>query len=313
MDKVAGRHAWRVFVAMAMAAAALVVGATGEARAGGVPCQRTFTNATAAAISPFTFTMMPPDFIIPMPVPGFGASAIDVPGSTVADVDVTVNITHPSADLLGLSVQHGSTAIALKNLGGTSGANMTGTTFDDEGAQNIGSGAPPYSGRFRPVSALTAFDGSAAAGTWSLAVSNPVSPSPGTIDSWSVTITYAGSCDLDSDAVEDHADGCLGVSAHTATGCPLTTRSLSAKYKLGKFKGVLSSPVVGCQASRAVTIWKVRSGADKLVGTATTSSAGSYKLKRAKHLGRYYATSPRVAVTDVAECPAATSPTFRMR
>jgi hypothetical protein len=62
-----------------------------------------------------------------------------------------------------------------------------------------------------------------------------------------------------------------------------------------------------------VTIWKVRSGVDKRVGTATSRSDGLYKLARAKRAGRYYATSPRVVVTDVAECPAVQSTTFRIR
>jgi hypothetical protein len=62
-----------------------------------------------------------------------------------------------------------------------------------------------------------------------------------------------------------------------------------------------------------VSIWKVRGGADKLVGTATTGGDGSYRLKRARHAGRYYATSPLVAVTDSAACPAVTSKTFKVR
>jgi hypothetical protein len=159
---------------------------------------------------------------------------------------------------------------------------------------------------------LTGYDGTAAAGTWQLTVSN-LALATGTIDSWSVVLTYAGTCDYDSDGVEDHRDSCLGKAGHTASGCPAASRSLSAKYKRHKFRGVLSSTVRGCTAGRAVSIWKVGRGLDRQLGAATSASDGRYALKRAKHRGRYYAKSPRVVLAGVAECPAVTSATFRIR
>lgn len=297
----------RVCMAMAtaLAAATLVTLGAAPGEAASVPCQRTFTNATSVPISPI--------IMIPVPLPpAIGASTVDITDGPIADVDVTVHITHPSAESFTLTVQHGLTPVILKAAGGTAGANFAGTTFDDEAAQAIASGAPAYSGRYQPTQSLNAYDGSAASGTWTLTASS-LSLSSGTIDSWSVVITYAGTCNYDGDAVEDHSDACIGLAGATASGCPLASRSLTARYRHGRFRGVLSSTVRACRAAKSVTIWKVRRGPDRKIGTKTTASDGTYKLRRARHRGRYYATSPRVVVRGVAECPAVRSRTFRIR
>jgi subtilisin-like proprotein convertase family protein len=301
----------------ALAAAGLVaVGAPpGNAT---VPCQQTFTNSTSTPIVPaFILPSVPPMPPFP-PVPMSTFSTVEVVSGTIADVEVTVNITNLAADQLSLTVQQGSgTSVGLKTVGGTAGANMAGTVFDDEATQDIASGAPPYSGRYRPTQALTAYDGATADGTWTLNLTN-FSAASGTIDSWSVTITHPGcepapAADPDSDGVQGAADACPSLAGHTASGCPLASNAVTAKYRHGAFKGGLSSTVPACRAGRSVSIWKVRKGPDRLAGAKATASDGTYKLKRVKRAGRYYATSPRVVLANVAECPAVQSPTFRVR
>lgn len=44
------------------------------------------------------------------------------------------------------------------------------TTFDDEAAQSISSGSAPYAGAYRPLQALSAFDGANPNGTWRLRI-----------------------------------------------------------------------------------------------------------------------------------------------
>jgi subtilisin-like proprotein convertase family protein len=290
-----------------VAAMAAVVVTSGTASAAGAPCQRTFASGPVIVAIPDNDPS------------GVSSAPIDVPedGLVVSDIDVSLNISHTSDGDLAVELDSETDAgdtRAYTNLiagAGFGGDNFIGTTLDDQAAAPIGWGTAPFTGRFSPTTPLSLLKG-ATGGRYRLFLFDRTAVDTGNLTGWSVTLSYA-SCDFDSDGVEDHADSCLQISAHTSTGCPVTTRSVTAKYKLGKFKGVLSSPVIGCKASRAVTIWKVRSGADKNVGTATTSTDGSYKLKRVKHVGRYYATSARLAVTDVAECPAATSPTFRIR
>lgn len=315
MQRISVRRLVRAIMVTAVAATGLV--AVGAPPGSAAPCQQTFTNNVAAPISPFLFPMPFPSPPLPMP-PSSGTSTLEVADGTIVDVDVTVNITHATADQLTVVVQHGVTPVVLKNPGVALGANFTGTTFDDEATQSIGTAAPPYSGRFTPSSPLSAYDGTAAGGTWTLSASIPTI-SVGSIDSWSVTVTYVGTCaagpgaDTDADGVPAAADSCPSLAGHTASGCPLASNAVIAKYRHRAFKGALSSTVPACRAGKSVSIWKVRKGPDRLVGTKTTASDGTYRLKRARHAGRYYATSPRMVLGNVAECPAVQSPTFRLR
>jgi subtilisin-like proprotein convertase family protein len=242
---------------------------------------------------------------------------VDENGLVVSDVDVKLNVDHTFDGDLEIYLESFTDAEAFRGLNrlitrdGSSDDNFTNTVLDDEASEPVSWQSAPFTGRFKPNQALSSHDGEID-GRYRLFLADDAPSDTGTLRDWSLTFRYQ-SCDFDSDGVEDHSDKCLGLSAHTATGCPLTTRAVTAKYKHHKFRGTMSSPVAGCKSHRSVTIWKVRSGADKKIGTATTRSDGTYRLTRARHVGKYYATSPRVAVTDVAECPAVQSAKFRIR
>jgi subtilisin-like proprotein convertase family protein len=306
MHFISVRQVWRAVVVAALAFPAAVFVAAGSASAAGTPCQQTFSSGAVNIAINDNATIV---------------ADINVPedGLVVSDADVSVNIHHAYVSDLQINIlsltdalgDRGGTRLFNRELSDEPNDNLLGTIFDDEASTEIARGNAPFTGRFRPTRPLSALD-NVSGGFYRLVVADQAVGDTGVLNNWAITLSYK-SCDFDSDGVEDHADQCLGVSAHTASGCPLTTRALTAKYKHGKFQGVMSSPVAGCKASQPVTVWKVRRGADKLVGSATTRSDGSYKLTHAKHAGRYYATSPRVAVTDQAECPAVTSSTFRIR
>jgi subtilisin-like proprotein convertase family protein len=127
----------------------------------------------------------------------------------LTDVNVTFSITHTWDD--DVRVQITSPAVAavtiMANCGG-SGDNFTGTTIDDAGTA-IGvancqtSGAPvPFAGSFQALTgggpgaqpptaaptALAAFNGTAANGTWTLTVADDSAVCTGTLDSWSITV-----------------------------------------------------------------------------------------------------------------------------
>jgi subtilisin-like proprotein convertase family protein len=132
----------------------------------------------------------------PIPIPDndpMGASmTIAVPDSrTVLDVDVTVNLTHPwDSDLVLSLIPPTGAPITLSNRRGGSGDNYTSTIFDDEAATPISSGTAPFTGRFRPDSPLSAVDGISAAGNWTLQVVDALQFFTGTLDGWSLTLTY---------------------------------------------------------------------------------------------------------------------------
>src|SRR5262249_10316619 len=65
-------------------------------------------------------------------------------------------------------------------------------TFDDNAAQSLAQGSPPYSGTFQPEDALAALIGSNPNGQWTLEVADLFTGGNtdfGTLSNWSLTIT----------------------------------------------------------------------------------------------------------------------------
>ena len=75
---------------------------------------------------------------------------------------------------------------------GTGATNCGGalTLFSDTGATPIATGAPPYTGSFRPVQPLAAANGGPARGLWVLVVDDTVDADTGVVHAFQVNITY---------------------------------------------------------------------------------------------------------------------------
>jgi subtilisin-like proprotein convertase family protein len=109
---------------------------------------------------------------------------------TVADVDLTVTIPHTWLEDLDIHLRSPSgTTVHLFNRLGGSDDNLTNTTFDDEATLSISSGTAPFTGRFRPFQALSAFDGQPAQGTWQVIVVDNASLDTGVIQSLTLAMT----------------------------------------------------------------------------------------------------------------------------
>jgi subtilisin-like proprotein convertase family protein len=109
----------------------------------------------------------------------------------IADVTVTLNITHTrDSDLTVYLIGPDGTQVTLFSMVGGSGDNFTDTTLSDAAAISITAGTAPFTGTFRPSPGpLSAFDGKAASGTWTLKVVDSKRNSTGSIQSWSLTVT----------------------------------------------------------------------------------------------------------------------------
>jgi hypothetical protein len=59
-------------------------------------------------------------------------------------------------------------------------------------------------------------------------------------------------------------------------------------------------------------VWKVRTGRDAKLGSATTRWDGKWKLWHARRHGNYYATAAQVVVPEVAQCSGTRSGRFRI-
>ena len=91
--------------------------------------------------------------------------------------------------LLSLTlISPAGTRIPLAETRGFLGPNYDDTIFDDEAAQSINEGSPPYAGSYRPASPLSVLDSTSALGAWKLEVYD-LWFDPGTLNSWSLIVT----------------------------------------------------------------------------------------------------------------------------
>ncbi|MEY4395791.1 MAG: hypothetical protein RL595_3040, partial [Planctomycetota bacterium] len=94
------------------------------------------------------------------------------------DSDLVITLKSPT----------GQTA-TLSNRRGGSGDNFTSTWFNDEAATAISAGKAPFTGSFRPETALSIFDGKNAKGTWTLSVTDKASLDVGYLSYWGLNIS----------------------------------------------------------------------------------------------------------------------------
>jgi subtilisin-like proprotein convertase family protein len=161
----------------------------------------------------------------PIPIPdanSTGVTSTIAVGSTgiVQDVNVTVNVTHTYDNDLTLSlITPGGVTIPLSNRRGGSSNNFTNTVFDDEATTPISSGAAPFTGSFRPESPLSVADNLSATGNWKFKVVDQIAQDTGTIDNWTLSITYPpGVCPpASTPPVPDGSFG-VGMTASRASG-----------------------------------------------------------------------------------------------
>ncbi|MBI5060631.1 proprotein convertase P-domain-containing protein [candidate division KSB1 bacterium] len=124
----------------------------------------------------------------------------DVPFAFVLDANITINLNHTFVSDLVIEIIHDGVTVGLWQRGGNSCDNLVGTTFDDEGGPLPAPGSPDcgFTGCFFPQdpsacgnSALSAFDGQAPGGDWTLRVADHVGIDVGTLLNWSVCLNLA--------------------------------------------------------------------------------------------------------------------------
>jgi subtilisin-like proprotein convertase family protein len=150
-----------------------------------------YTFETGKNVNP-TYPTLDPPLSIPDSDPAGAISTVVVADNEVIqDVNVIVNITHTyDGDLEVALIAPDDTKVILSNRRGSSGNDFIETVFDDEAAEAISAGTAPFTGSFQPDEPLSAFDGRMAAGTWKLRVEDKAGADVGTIDSWSIELSY---------------------------------------------------------------------------------------------------------------------------
>src|SRR6185369_5899635 len=135
----------------------------------------------------------------------------------VVDVDVTVDITHPTADQLDiyLVAPSGRTITLTTDNGQQNDDVFAGTTFDDQATgtpsapnvRNLTYTNAVATGPVQPEGALSALVGESAAGPWALVVVDDSGGSTGTLHGWSLTISTLSSLPPAAATADFEGDG----------------------------------------------------------------------------------------------------------
>ncbi len=171
-------------------------------------------HATAPAFpGVITTTLTSPDTDLPIPDAGSLVSVITSElAGVVVDVDLTLDITHPTAADLDVYLvgPSGRTITLTTDNGGNNDDVFAGTTFDD---QATGTPSAPNvrnftymngvaTGPIQPEGAMSALVGETAAGPWALVVIDDTGGGTGMLHGWSLSISTLSSLPAASPAVD---------------------------------------------------------------------------------------------------------------
>src|SRR5256885_7646280 len=107
--------------------------------------------------------------------------------ATVQRVVAKINLNHTWDSDLNISLKSmAGPNVDLSSGNGGSGDNYLNTVFDNNCMNSILSGAPPFSGCFKPEGMLPVFMGQPSNGTWTLTISDTAPGDFGTLNSWNL-------------------------------------------------------------------------------------------------------------------------------
>jgi large repetitive protein len=177
---------------------------------------------------------------------------INVPAGanfTVADLTVTLDVSHPSdTELSAVLKAPDGTLVPLFNSGNVTGVNLgigtggalLGTTFDVNSPRALANGAAPYIGSFRPAGNLGVFFGQTIqTGTWQLLVTDSNTNNIGFLNKAQLTFSSGLAVGANIQAATTTVRGTAGSSYSTASAAdPLgigPDASLASDNTLGAF------------------------------------------------------------------------------
>ena len=161
-------------------------------------------NATCTGVfgSPFRFTTgtiscastSSPN--VPVAISSSGTptitSTLNIPsGGTIADVNITMNVTHTWInDLTATLTSPLGTVVQLfsRECNPNTSVNNVVATFDDSGVAIVCGNNPGISGTVIPRESLSAFNGQSSTGTWTLTISDAFNQDGGSLNSWSLNV-----------------------------------------------------------------------------------------------------------------------------
>jgi subtilisin family serine protease len=109
----------------------------------------------------------------------------------VTDANVIIDtVIHTYDADMGFTISHLSLNAVIIDHVGVSGDNFIGTVLNDSAITPIANGTAPFTGSFKPSSALSVFNNNPVNGTWILAINDNGPGDTGTLKAWCLQVTY---------------------------------------------------------------------------------------------------------------------------
>ncbi len=109
---------------------------------------------------------------------------------SISSLKIRANLTHPTLSNLKIElISPSGTPFILFDGNGFAGDNLVNTVFDDMATQSVAQGTAPFTGTYRPITALSSLSGTSSKGTWQLRVTDSVVGDSGILQNWSLEIT----------------------------------------------------------------------------------------------------------------------------
>ena len=116
-------------------------------------------------------------------------STLELFDAVITDVNVTINVEHSwMSDLDIFLISPSGTRVELTTDNGGSSDGYIDTTFDDEAATAITTGAYPFTDSYQPEGMLSDFNGENSTGTWTLEITDDLGGDGGNLLSWSLNV-----------------------------------------------------------------------------------------------------------------------------
>lgn len=163
---------------------------------------------TTGTVSCATFNSANVPVTIPTTVATVTSTLNVASGSTISDVNVTVNITHTWINDLTLTLTSPTgTAVQLvvNPCSPNASVNNIAATFDDSGIAIVCANSPGISGTVLPAQALSAFNGQNPVGTWTLSVADAFNQDGGSLNSWSINLCSIAPLSVEENTLSDFA------------------------------------------------------------------------------------------------------------
>ncbi|WP_293368805.1 S8 family serine peptidase [Nevskia sp.] len=197
-----------------------------------------------------------------------GATTVGIDHTFVSDLDV------------GLVAPDGRVVTLISGAGG-GGNNFCQVALDDESAgpsiQTINGANAPFTGSYRPATALSAFDGGNGNGTWTLRVQDFAGIDTGSIRAWSLSVTPA-ICDAVA-ATPPTVSSVLRAASSPSNAASVSYTVTFSEAVSGVDVGDFALTTTGALPGAAVTSVS-GSGASRtvVVGTGTGTGSGTLRL-----------------------------------